>query len=342
MNYYYDANITSVADYYPFGSLMPGRYSGGAGYRFGFNSMEKDDELYGVTGSSYDFGARMYDPRIGRMLKTDPMEKVYPSYSPYSYALNNPVNAVDPDGNLVIFINGMHGGDGGSMKYWGSYAKRVADKIGDYSLRFVDGASGGVNNTLKTAKSGAVTGFIKSGSAYGALYGASLGVMGYSNVNVVNRISAGKAMGLEQAADIISNLSEGESIKIVAHSMGIAYSRGYVAGLKEAAAKMGVEINIEFEVDIAAFQGDVLPAQNDMVGTTYNKTGGLDGGGSNLLKAGVGNSVPGVAPVPNSINITTTEEQGVGHSIKGFGVKGIPESNNNNSKGSEGIPIVKE
>ncbi len=31
-------------------------------YRYGFNGMEKDDEISG-SGNSYDFGARTYDPR---------------------------------------------------------------------------------------------------------------------------------------------------------------------------------------------------------------------------------------------------------------------------------------
>jgi glutamyl-tRNA(Gln) amidotransferase subunit D len=36
-------------------------------YRYGFNNMEKDDELKG-SGNSYDFGARIYDPRVGTMV----------------------------------------------------------------------------------------------------------------------------------------------------------------------------------------------------------------------------------------------------------------------------------
>ncbi len=43
-------------NYYPFGMLQPGRYWQSRGYRYGFNSMEKDDETKGV-GNSLDFGA---------------------------------------------------------------------------------------------------------------------------------------------------------------------------------------------------------------------------------------------------------------------------------------------
>ena len=37
----------------------------GGTYRYGFNGMEKSDEVYG-EGNAYDFGARIHDPRIGR------------------------------------------------------------------------------------------------------------------------------------------------------------------------------------------------------------------------------------------------------------------------------------
>ncbi len=82
------------------------------GYRFGFNGMEKDDEVKG-NGNSLDFGARIYDPRIGRWLSTDPSERRYPGISPYNYVFNNPLIFDDPtgmDGRLTVTKNENGGG----------------------------------------------------------------------------------------------------------------------------------------------------------------------------------------------------------------------------------------
>jgi len=58
---YYTADVLSATDYYPFGSPMPGRNLEGDGYRFGFNGMEKDDEVLG-NGNQYDYGYRISAP----------------------------------------------------------------------------------------------------------------------------------------------------------------------------------------------------------------------------------------------------------------------------------------
>lgn len=59
--------------------------------------MEKDDEVKG-SGNSYDFGARMLDPRIGRWLTIDPLFRNQPDQSPYKAFLNSPIIFSDPDG----------------------------------------------------------------------------------------------------------------------------------------------------------------------------------------------------------------------------------------------------
>jgi RHS repeat-associated protein len=72
---------------------------GGAGiYRYGFNGKEKDPEGMGGGGSTYDYGFRIYNPQIARFLSVDPLTKSYPWYTPYQFAGNKPIWAIDLDG----------------------------------------------------------------------------------------------------------------------------------------------------------------------------------------------------------------------------------------------------
>lgn len=95
----YSSIVLSSQDYYPFGSTMEDRGKAGTGYRYGFNGKEKDNDIKG-SGNSYDFGARVYDPRLAKWYSCDFTRKS--ALSPYVFAKNNPVNYLDPDGNDEI------------------------------------------------------------------------------------------------------------------------------------------------------------------------------------------------------------------------------------------------
>ena len=81
-----------------------GAYGTAGRYRYGFNGKEIDNEVKGV-GNAIDFGARIYDPRIGRWLSTDPLQAKYPSLTPYNFTGNNPTNYIDVDGKDTVSIN---------------------------------------------------------------------------------------------------------------------------------------------------------------------------------------------------------------------------------------------
>lgn len=99
-------NIKSLQnfDYATFGSMIENRsWTAGSGYRFGFNGMEKDDEVKG-GGNSLDFGARVHDSRIGRFLSVDPKQHLLPSQSTYCFAGNQVIWAIDDNGEIKVIV----------------------------------------------------------------------------------------------------------------------------------------------------------------------------------------------------------------------------------------------
>jgi len=52
----------------------------------------------GLLNDWYDYGARFYDPALGRFHTPDPIAPFIPGITPYNYAFNSPVNLVDLEG----------------------------------------------------------------------------------------------------------------------------------------------------------------------------------------------------------------------------------------------------
>jgi len=211
-------------DYYPDGTLIsdlswPGSYK--------YNGKEFDN-LYRLNW--LDYGARRYMSDLGQWTSVDPLAEKYYHISPYAYCANNPVNAVDPDGKLVIFINGQHGGSGGTRDYWNGLDESMMNIFGDRNSMYVDGAMGGWRNTFSIWKP--------------------------NNISASNRYAAGVILGYKQSEDIISRLKEGETIKVVSHSMGAAFSKGYITAVLEYAKNRGINYEnlFQIEVDLAPFQ----------------------------------------------------------------------------------------
>ena len=95
----YLPDVLEYQDYYPFGMVMndrKGSYNA-QDYRYGYNGKENDNEVKGES-NQQDYGFRVYDPRVGRFLSVDPLTESYPFYSPYQFAGNKPIIAIDLDG----------------------------------------------------------------------------------------------------------------------------------------------------------------------------------------------------------------------------------------------------
>ena len=106
-----DGGTEEVSHYYPYGALM-GESRSAANQPYKYNGKELD-RIFGLDW--YDYGARMYDPVLGRWTTMDPMAVNYYDVSPYAYCHDNSVNRVDPDGaddyfsqsGIYLYSSGM-------------------------------------------------------------------------------------------------------------------------------------------------------------------------------------------------------------------------------------------
>ncbi len=281
--------------YTPWGEDMYSYNSGTSNFTspYRFNGKEKDPE----TGYGY-YGARYYQSKFSVWMSVDRLARKYPSLTPYNFVANNPINAIDPDGNVIIFINGMQFGDGGSRRYWNGLDTRIKNRVGDYKARYYDGSSGGGWNTFWRP-------------------------IWSRNTSPRARRLQGRDMAYEQAAKIFNNLEEGETIKIATHSMGGAYGKGFIQGLRKYAEENDIDIEglIEFEVDLAPYQPTRQEAQE---------------GVRTIVVAHDGDAVAGSSTMPGAENNVTRKDESWGtgeHSVDSFNQSEIdqfvPKSNNN-------------
>ena len=209
-----DGEVVQHIEYVPFGEVFIEERNNIWNTPYLFNAKEFDEE----TGLYY-YGARYYDPRLSLWMSTDSEQEKYPQYTSYLFVGANPVNAIDPDGHKIVFINGKIGG--GSPKagapYWNGYnsnfVRSAKSFFNDDKVVFTDADYG----YLSTAKSREKSGYEYAKAHY---------------------------------EKWISDMKPDEEFNLVSHSMGGAFSKGIENYLKEMKRKVKYNVMINtYQVD---------------------------------------------------------------------------------------------
>jgi RHS repeat-associated protein len=224
-----DRNGTTVQQthYYPYGLTMSGSDNQGLqDYKFTGKELDMMNGL-----NLYDFEARTYDPAVGRFLSVDPMAEKYYHMSSYAYCANNPINAIDPDGRKIIFVNGYlgFGSPSGGAAYWGGA-----------NSAFVRGAQVFFHDTDSP---------VFTDIGHGKLSTSSW------------RRSKGYDYAKENYASLIDGMDkEKDKFRLVSHSMGGAFSDGIMKYLKEEGRNVDVAVyfNAWSPTSIEGSEGTIL------------------------------------------------------------------------------------
>jgi RHS repeat-associated protein len=189
--------------------------------QYKYNGKELQDD-FGLN--LYDYGARNYDPAIGRWMNMDAQSEKWHTYSPYTYVLNNPLTYIDPDGNdiIVAFTGGPTGG--GKTVNANSKEASTAGRVVQEAQKFAE--DNGIEFSGRVITPG-----------------------------VTSASSIKNAMGF-----IKENYTKGEKVVIY----GYSYGGDFAVELAEALEAEGISVDLLVTVDAADGTGSNITVDNEI------------------------------------------------------------------------------
>ena len=264
--------LSSSQDYYPGGSIMPGRNYSSESYRYGYNKgSEKDDEIAGI-GNSFTTKYRQGDTRTLRWWSVDPKANQMPWQSPYSYMDGNPVRYNDPDGDCPSCLLSL------KAAYY-AYKAKYSQMFGiatKPALRLASGTSGNVpdhvNMNSQARSMNSFTGSVGDASAV-AKVGGELAAESLKDVGG----------GVDELGEVISDgallaapFTGGTSLSLLPVGSGISSVGKSIktAGLLISGDESGAESNL-IEIGVSTLINKSISSviiKSKQVGSIVNKT----------------------------------------------------------------------
>ena len=206
ITYYYSGStpvIDQEEEYYPFGSMFAQNNLDKNTYLY--NGKELNNEFF----ENYDYGARFYDPAIGRFHSVDPHAEKYNSWTPYLYGANNPIRYEDTEGKgpgdkvMGFLVSVVDNASGGLVNLRDNYSPSDASDAEDYNT---GQDMGDVASILIGAGETDAGAGIAAGSAAVTVVsgGLSLEVTGPAAVGGTLLATHGSIMGVRAAQSLMS------------------------------------------------------------------------------------------------------------------------------------------